>query len=181
MITFLRKLFSRELSLEDQWQKEAVGHRNAIRGLLAKWSEQKLFDVLAFCEDGKMVFDNPCSCLRGVATSGILHTSGESPAHILGHYHDCGDPQVLAAETAYRNLGYTSAPELERRKAVISDLWRQRISYYFHPEPEAQRRRDQELIALLREEIARREVQRAIPQRGETPVRHETEKVETFG
>lgn len=77
----------------------------------AHWSDQKVFEVFCFNKDGKMNYNHPCKCIRGVTFSDTLHEdhchSGTLSNH---HYMSAG---LLAgaceAEDGYRILGACSA------------------------------------------------------------------------
>ena len=47
--------------------------RTIVAEYLRTWTTQKLCEVLAFAEDGKMNYLTPCCCLIGVASSETLH------------------------------------------------------------------------------------------------------------
>ena len=79
-----------------------------IRNWIKRFDDQRLAEVYAFNEDGKMAFRNSCSCLLGVTLADKLHTStvectyGPQPTH----YHDARKiPGAVEVEWAYRNLG----------------------------------------------------------------------------
>lgn len=72
-----------------------------IATFLKTWSDQKLADVYAFCEDGKMYFYKPCICLLGVASSQVLHTERCEVPHYSRLRAQPGMPDV---EMAYRDL-----------------------------------------------------------------------------
>jgi hypothetical protein len=67
-----------------------------------EWTDQKLAEVLAFAEDGKMGFWRPCNCLIGVHGSANLHRSCQD-----AHYARSKriNPRLQTVETAYRCLG----------------------------------------------------------------------------
>lgn len=97
-------------------EKEIVVDENVavIREFVSHWNDQKLCEVMAFAEDGKMHFDDSCSCLIGVASSKVLHDHTGCPD--LGHYlrmrqggNDCRLPHVpyiSAVESAYSLIGF---------------------------------------------------------------------------
>lgn len=109
-----------------------------------QWDDQKLAEVLAFAEDGKMDFADTCCCLIGVASSANLHenhTHHESYCDSYGHY------------TRYK--------ERHRRAFIVED------AYYRLGKPlsmitavGSQKKRDAILIGILREVIAERDVVR---------------------
>jgi hypothetical protein len=119
--------------------------RQIVRNFCSKWTTQKLCEVLAFAEDGKMQYLQPCGCLLGVASSDVLHESVEYCADKSGdtqgtkhlsHYLriKSGSSEAGLAEIAYRQLGH---PGLE---------------YY------GQDARDAEFIAILNSILSEREM-----------------------
>ena len=74
-----------------------------------RWGDQKLAEVLAFVEDGKMDYGNGCCCLLGVDSSDNLHTDTQDANHKPQHYTDTRwtipmlVPNVVVAEA---ELGY---------------------------------------------------------------------------
>lgn len=85
-----------------------------VRDYVTSWSTQKLCGVLAFCEDGKMQFNNSCCCLLGVASSTNLHQNCFSDGYLPGlfevmdmHYmQEKILPGAETAERAYLWMGY---------------------------------------------------------------------------
>jgi hypothetical protein len=77
--------------------------RKIIKDFISeRWSDEKVVQVFAFNEDGKMHFINSCSCLTGVHSSEVLHTHCLSPYHRRNHWELARrDPQVVMAESAY--------------------------------------------------------------------------------
>jgi len=112
-----------------------------IQDFVSKFSDQKLHDVFAFCQDGRMEFSSYCECLLGVFSSDVLHNAdpitGLCPQEcslIVGcgpdHYLRIKQlPGMRDVETAYLTLGGFN---------------------------DSQEVRDQRLLGILCEEIARR-------------------------
>jgi hypothetical protein len=111
----------------------------AIETLIAGWSDQKLAEVLAFNEDGKMRYMSGCSCIIGVSGSDVLHEQCRltTPDH---HYYKTKDSAKIysLAETEYARL---SEPENTK-------------GYIIHGDDGARARA---LDVILRAEIARRD------------------------
>lgn len=80
---------------------------DAIEALVATWTDQKLAEVLAFNQDGKMDANRTCCCLIGVHTSDNLHEKRCYRDHYYrAHLKNCGyDEAVGAAEFEYMVLG----------------------------------------------------------------------------
>lgn len=64
-----------------------------------RWSDEKVAQVLAFNQDGKMDALNSCCCLRGAHTSRALHVG------CYGKHYWGGDMADVLAELAYIRLG----------------------------------------------------------------------------
>jgi hypothetical protein len=108
--------------------------KQAIRTLIADlraWDEQKLYDVLAFNQDGRMKFMDPCACYLGVLSSKTVHDQNrcEEGQH-YSQYKSRFPKQAL--ESAYYAL------------TDVND-----------PDPNTTRRRHMD--TLLRAELRRRE------------------------
>jgi hypothetical protein len=118
--------------------------KQTLRQYIRRFDDPKLAAVYAFNSDGKMEYANTCSCLRGVASSAVLH-------HIKcrgDHYFRIGfDPATRCAEHAYLALGWSFEYEFEdygfAGSAFRDDLRRVRLS------------------AILRAELRRRDRDRA--------------------
>ena len=155
MFNWFKNLFSFPSS--DSWEKQ-IAYRTdqsiaVLTSFVRDWSDRKICDVLAFCEDGKMNFGVQCCCLLGVFGSEVIHTrcgmgglvflNGHPyPAckgYEIGRAHPCG-PSV---ERAYLMLG--GAPDLDE-----SDL------------DNGQWLRDARMIKILRAELSRREGEREL-------------------
>jgi hypothetical protein len=111
-----------------------------VNSFIHSWSEQKLCDVLAFCEDGRMDFDKLCCCLLGVASSQVLHIECNQDVTSQNHHYMVlrrENPEAIAAEEAYYLLG-----------GPLDD----------------QQSRDAHLCKILRAELARREAARELAQ-----------------
>lgn len=115
-------------------------HDIVKRFISENWSDQKVAEVLAFNEDGKMSFCNPCACILGVSSSNQLHELCTTV-----HLYDLRK-QFGVVELAYR------------------DLWQ----YSMLADRDAARR--ESIDAILREIIGEREARRASQaQTQETP------------
>lgn len=122
--------------------------RQIVREFVSRWSAQKLFDVLAFAQDGKMDYVLPCCCLLGVSTAIVLHewiqglTGNVNCPDWEGHMAAfdaskfAGDGNV---EQAYLILGYPLEYSNEDRRSIDQIL------------------RNREFIAILESVIAERE------------------------
>jgi hypothetical protein len=68
------------------------------------WDDQKLTEVLAFAQDGKMTYVDPCGCLLGVTKAVHLHT--RSTACNTSHYSEALNASRFAqhAEQAFHKL-----------------------------------------------------------------------------
>lgn len=85
----------------------------AIKAYTTAWSDQKIAEVYAFAQDGKLGYTNPCCCIIGVGSSGNLHTEFNSVAcrNSLGgclHYkfEREANPLAATAESAMLTLGF---------------------------------------------------------------------------
>lgn len=106
-----------------------------IGSFLAAQSDQKLHDVYAFCEDGKMDYDDPCQCILGVFSSECLHMDVICDSE---HYYAIRElPGLGSVEVAYFDLGYDDSVDLQSV-------------------------RDQRFLKLLRAEIDRRDAAREL-------------------
>lgn len=106
--------------------------RSIIAEFIAQWSTEKLCQVKAFAEDGRMEWDRPCQCLVGVHISTVLHREEKcegpsSPMH-WHYWHQADHAYLESIEHAY----YALSP----------------FRY--------QRQLDAELIAILTAELDRR-------------------------
>lgn len=111
-----------------------------ITKFIQRHEDQKLCDVLAFCEDGHMRYSNMCCCLLGVFSSEVLHTGASlwQPCD-REHYHRyANDPVAKAAEFAYYELGLVF---LHNNRCIAEDDQSVRNSY---------------LQEVLRDELERR-------------------------
>ena len=82
---------------------EITHARQVVRHFVSGWTTQKLCEVLAFAEDGKMDAMNVCQCLLGVASSDQLHESKDCPKpHHFVRYGD--DYNARNTELAYYSL-----------------------------------------------------------------------------
>jgi hypothetical protein len=66
-----------------------------------RWDDQKIAEVLAFAEDGKMGVFLPCCCIVGVHTSKNLHQNCGDNHYFNGRLED---PTLGAVELAYMSL-----------------------------------------------------------------------------
>jgi hypothetical protein len=80
--------------------------KQAVRNLLSTFSYQKLIDVYAHNQSNNMSYQNSCSCLRGVATSDVIHTKCGSTHYISGRGYKDKKQILLSGEVGYRNLGH---------------------------------------------------------------------------
>ncbi len=106
-----------------------------------RFDDEKLAQVSAFNEDGKMSFFEPCCCLLGVASSTTLHVSCRDH-----HYWRlAGSGYCRVAEAAYWSLG-----------SPLS-LWRLSGGVMGLPTPFHVALRRRRFAKILREETARRD------------------------
>jgi hypothetical protein len=90
-------------------EKMLAVNKEWVATFVSRWSDQKLAEVLAFAQDGKMSYQNQCCCLLGVASSDNLHVEH---CHNYGdqesHYHRFRNEthRALSSEMAYFGLGY---------------------------------------------------------------------------
>src|SRR5580704_7531548 len=121
--------------------------RAIVRDYISDWTEEKLCQVLAFCQDGKMQFCDSCSCLLGVASSDVLHTSADKhglPGHDSAYFKD-----ILYNTSHYVKALQTGIGSLaEKAYQCIADL----------TEPDETRSavRDREFIAIIESVLAER-------------------------
>ena len=88
-----------------------------VRNWIKQFSDQKLAEVYAFNQDGKMSYVNPCSCILGVTLSDKLHTSFKECIHELvpGHYSMAKAlPGAYEAEEAYLKLSIVACDFIAR-------------------------------------------------------------------
>ena len=101
------------------------------------WTDEKLAIVLAFAEDGKMQYSNPCCCFLGVESFDVMHDDRSACGGYAMHYHRAvADEGSRLAEEAYYQIG-------------------QPLVFLRYQEEQAERTR--QFIAILRAEIARRD------------------------
>lgn len=129
--------------------------RSIVKDFVSQWSDFKIASVLAFAEDGKMEYVEPCNCLLGVHCSDVLHAWEQGP----NGNETCPDWDEhmrrfsvarevdRKAELAYLRLGFIDKDDSEYG-GDDSD-------------PSEQKRRDREFIAILNSVIAERDAQRA--------------------
>lgn len=109
-----------------------VNMKAPIRAFIATWTDQKLHDVYAFNQDGRMMYTFTCCCLLGVATSEILHSGACTNFRV--HYSNVDELRLNrlgnAAEGAYLALGDGGANAEERdylRQVRLSPMLRAEI------------------------------------------------------
>lgn len=81
-----------------------------IRRVVDKhWTDEKVAQVLAFAQDGKMSNEYACNCLLGVSTTDALHHL-EGCQDVIGHYTRFRDLQQdeewAEAERAFMHVGF---------------------------------------------------------------------------
>lgn len=110
--------------------------RKTVAAYIADLSTEKICSILAFAEDSRMDYWNPCCCLIGVGSAGVLHNCRPANCPEAGHYmkHYISD-----VERAYYWIGVPQGD--------IDVIGERR---------ESQLDRDWELIAILRAELERR-------------------------
>lgn len=105
------------------------------------WTDEKLAQVFAFNEDGKMDFLDPCACILGVHSSAILHTSATRVLRIQKRfgwfrwekiysrceaYHFSKAKVNLAhIESAYCGLSYDDKFQKVSRQPVMAEILRE--------------------------------------------------------
>jgi len=112
-----------------------------IAAFVKEWPDQKLYDVYAFCQDGRMDFQHCCKCLLAVFGSDVLHDKclDLDRDGIPNHYRAIKRiPQMAEIEKAYQIIGFKALPT--------------------HRYPEDQKLRDRRLLEILGTEIARRAI-----------------------
>jgi len=116
--------------------------RAIVREFVSKWTTQKLCEVLAFAEDGKMCFGLSCQCLAGVSFDKFpLHLRKDCP-NFAEHLQYLRDLQkVSEAEYAYNILG-------SYRVTIDEPGWIERADEF----------RTSGLIAIICEVLASREL-----------------------
>ena len=107
---------------------------------------QKLHDIFAFCEDGKMDYWDHCCCLIAVCSSPVLHQRCDDPACCVRYGKMLNQPGMLAVEGAYSELGDDYA-------AGVID---------------SQDLRDRRLLKILRAEMTRRQQPPSLPMTQDT-------------
>jgi hypothetical protein len=132
------------------FQKELKKSKQIVREWVrARFSDEKLANVAAFNQDGKMTFRNPCGCLMGVTHSETLHMGGncDRKHYWLARRQDLAQTRPFAplflssrigrAEKAYIFLGHSPCfsncfgdDELRRRRfaAILRAELRRRDS-----------------------------------------------------
>jgi len=76
-----------------------------VSNWIKRFSTQRLHDVLAFNEDGKMSYSDGCSCLMGVTFAQGLHTRDSACTDPQFHYFMARAlPGAAEAEIAYRKI-----------------------------------------------------------------------------
>jgi hypothetical protein len=114
------------------------------------WSDQKVAEVLAFAEDGKMDYFNPCACFIGVHSSDAPHVKCD---HVIrasrttwlhpGHHYRLAKVrsyELIESEEAYLLLGKEDGKTFYLRTG--------------------QPLRDQRFIEILRDVIRHRDAQK---------------------
>jgi hypothetical protein len=134
------KLFQRKRNIERD--------REDIRVILRLCSDAKLIEVLNVCESGNMIYTNTCNCLVGRMSSTPDCEPGHTGRGPAAHWVTAiKNPVFDRADHAYRRLGYPVGSKIPSRYETAAN----RLT---------QHRRDAELLKLLREEMAKREVGR---------------------
>ncbi len=99
-----------------------------LKAWLKEWPDQKLYDVYAFAQDGKMNYHDGCSCILGVYSSKVLHQSSDftergTCIEQSDHYGMLkSQPGMARIEFAYRMLGGLEDLQLERDARLLEIL-----------------------------------------------------------
>jgi hypothetical protein len=118
--------------------------KKIVKEFVSHWTDQKLCEVLAFCEDGKMRYYSWCGCLLGVASSRVLHTFCYDPVHYIDYKRNYLGAAI--AERAYFHMA-GDAKAIPGFLSSATDIWHQK-------------ERDVNLIAILKEVLQEREAAR---------------------
>jgi hypothetical protein len=105
--------------------------RGIVKEFVSGWSTQKLCEVLAFAEDGKMNAYQSCQCLEGVASAEVLHEQHRCPStdeHWKWH-EKRGSDCLTICEYAYFSLGdETAFGDQKERDREMTEILRQVIA-----------------------------------------------------
>lgn len=121
---------------------------NPIQTFIARyWSDQKLAEVYAFNEDGKMRYVDPCACFLGVTLANTLHTNRDkcSGSHYVNATRLEG---ARAAEAEYLSLDF--------------DLMTFILAIGMGLDRACERTQQKRLAVILRAEMQRREQLRRV-------------------
>jgi hypothetical protein len=107
-----------------------------------RFSDERLAEVYAFNQDGRMRYCSPCCCLRGVTEAERLHDFDE--ACDRQHYIRLNTAEGVEAELAYNVLGNVAA----HRPNFGDGLRQRRLSAILRAQMRIRSRaRQQELVA----------------------------------
>jgi hypothetical protein len=161
MPNWLNKLFR----ATPQWEEPAPSPLSSatirIAAFVETRTDQKLHDVYAFCEDGRMEFDSFCRCLLGVFGSETPHEwcSARDGRGIPYHYSAIKRlPGMAEIELAYCQLGFNETDEL--------DEWEFEVEGGFPISGPEEQLRNLRLLGILGAEITRRELAKPETTRG---------------
>lgn len=93
-----------------------MDNRQIVKDFVSTWSDQKIAEVFAFNQDGKMDALSACNCLIGVASSVLLHQKYEChDSHYIRLKYPDGiaggvDKRIQGIEYAYFRLGLGRGP-----------------------------------------------------------------------
>jgi len=137
-------------------------YKSILREALASATDEKLAEMLAFAQDGKMLYESKCSCFIGSLSAHRVHEYDyardpehhpygrcpETGAHFVGHYQ-LALRKFGLAETAYLGLG------------VVGPRLADPVSKSRSVDPLDTVRRQRRIVPILKAQIRLRSRQRA--------------------
>lgn len=123
-----------------------------ILDFVRTWTDQKVAEVIAFNDDGRMEYNCCCGCIRGVTLSTTLHTTGQLRACADSGPNHYGKtvwlPGALLAEKGYLMLHPLLAEPSEFQRYDVDSARGRAIAR-------------ERMAVILRKDQARRDVLRA--------------------
>lgn len=132
-----------------------------VKSYISGWSDQKLAEVLAFAEDGKMDYHNECCCLLGVASSDNLHQSATVCGSFLGTLRNSHYGHEHCRVVAITGGDINQRSKQDWAYSILGiPIWMlvcRGIGPFFGTDESRQKRRDQQLTIIIRSIMAERE------------------------
>lgn len=121
--------------------------KQAVRAYIRTWSTQRVAEVYAFNQDGKMSFVDTCGCIRGVAGSVVLHNQYQCGTSSKHYFAENGEI-AYAAERGYLELSYGACDLLNPGLARVRLSVILRAELRLRARAESQKAVEQEVVSV---------------------------------